>query len=183
MSSIMSIVDMNKKIVDLIYCNNTYVTGEIPGLDLQSVVDNLITKKYSDKLSDIPSEQDRINYIQDLTNYFCGGGEGQAVIEAEITTIQANYSIIKSQLVAATNILSGIMTQNQTLNGGDNVNDNSDKILKKNILLFMINCMENEIINLLQSAIKIYFNVPSSVMNLIDSVKNIKEAAFNIYII
>lgn len=156
----------------------------IPGLDFSSVVDNLVEKKYADSLSACETSTERMEMKDRLSKYYTEG-EGKLAVQIEIASIKSNFSAAKDQLSfvseavvanAASNLLPpmiGTASPNPAYIYAENkVKLNQMKAMLKNISA----C----IVNLLKSAIKLMFQLPSSVMAVIDTFATVKSAVESI---
>ena len=156
----------------------------IPGLDFSSVVDNLVEKKYADSLSACETSTERMEMKDRLSKYYTEG-EGKLVVQTEIASIKSNFSAAKDQLSfvseavvanTASNLLPpmiGTASPNPAYIFAENkVKLNQMKAMLKNISA----C----IVNLLKSAINLMFQLPSSVMAVIDTFATVKSAVESI---
>ena len=156
----------------------------IPGLDFSSVVDNLVEKKYADSLSACETSTERMEMKDRLSKYYTEG-EGKLAVQTEIASIKSNFSAAKDQLSfvseavvanAASNLLPpmiGTVSPNPAYIYAENkVKLNQMKAMLKNISA----C----IVNLLKSAINLMFQLPSSVMAVIDTFATVKSAVESI---
>ena len=167
---------------------NRFIDSEgsvsIPGLDFSSVVDNLVEKKYADSLSACETSTERMEMKDRLSKYYTEG-EGKLAVQTEIASIKSNFSAAKDQLSfvseavvanAASNLLPpmiGTASPNPAYIFAENkVKLNQMKAMLKNISA----C----IVNLLKSAINLMFQLPSSVMAVIDTFATVKSAVESI---
>ena len=76
---------------------NSDGTVDLPGLDIDTVAENYIDKKYSEELNKIEDKEEREKLHQKWVNYY-KSGEGKEMLQLEINSIKANFSAAKDQL-------------------------------------------------------------------------------------
>lgn len=157
----------------------------IPGLDFFSVVDNLVEKKYADSLSACETSTERMEMKDRLSKYYTEG-EGKLAVQTEIASIKSNFSAVKDQL----SFVSEAVVANTASNAlppmlGAAVAPNplyivAENKVKLNQMKAMLKNISACIVNLLKSAINLMFQLPSSVMAVIDTFATVKSAVESI---
>lgn len=179
-----TIAEMQSAIDRLI---NSDETIEIPGLDFESVIDNLVEINYKEKLDYITNPDERKRVKDELLEYYRTNAKQS--IQEKINDIKSAFSTIKTQVAAipeaVTNAVSSnalpsvitVGTATSTPNPAYYLLDNANK---KNTLLSMIKTGEEAAVKLLNAAINICFQVPDTVMTTINSLTTVKAAVNSI---
>lgn len=179
----------NQEILDAIdELINSDGTISIPGLDLDSVVENYVDKKYKFELDKIEDEDER-NTLREIWVDYYKKGEGKQAIQLEIASIKSNFSAAKDQLTfvieaAASSVASNAIPAVITTGAATSVANPAYSIIenktKKNQLLSMLKQIGAFLVNLLKSAAAIMFTVPAVVLTLIKTLTTAKKAVNSI---
>ena len=152
----------------------------IPGLEFDSVVDNLVEKKYSTQLSECTTQSERSELKGRLTEYYMNG-EGKTAVKMEIASIKSNFVAAKEQLTSVSTAISGTIASNAipSVIGTASPNPASilaENVVKKNQLSAMLNSISACLVNLMRSAVSLYFPLPNSVISLTNTLAETKSA-------
>lgn len=176
----MSIDEMKVAIDDLV---NSDEKIEIPGLQLSSVAEHLVDTKHKNELDEIENEKDRSDKRQELIEYYVEGN-GKDMVEMEINSIKSNFSAAKAQLeqiadaavsAVASNAVPAVITVGQATSTANTAYALIENKTKKTQLLSMLKTVENFLVNLLVSAVKIAFEIPAMIGNLITLLATTKK--------
>lgn len=160
----------------------------LPGLDLDSVVDNFVDVKYGKELSEIKDEEQRKKLRKKWVDYYTKG-EGKENMMIEIDSIKSNYSAAKDQLQfvadatvssTASNAVPAVITVGSASSTPNPAYTLIENKTKKNQLLAMLKSVGAFLINLLKSAVAICFAVPAAVISLIKTLTTTKKAVNSI---
>lgn len=162
---------------------NSDGTVSLPGLDIDSVVENFVDTKYGEELSQIKDEKERKALRDKWVDYY-KKGEGSEMIKLEIASIKANFSAAKDQLTfvaeaAASSVASNAIPSVITTGAAASVPNPAYALIenktKKNTLLSMLKQIGAFLVNLLKSAVAIAFAVPTAVITLIETLTTVKK--------
>ena len=157
----------------------------LPGLDLDSVVDNFVDVKYGKELSEIKDEEQRKELRKKWVDYYTKG-EGKETMMLEIDSIKSNFSAAKDQLQfvadaavssTASNAVPAVITVGSASSTPNQAYTLIENKTKKNQLLAMLKAF---LVNLLKSAVAIAFAVPAAVISLIKTLTTTKKAVNSI---
>lgn len=160
----------------------------LPGLDLDSVVDNFVDVKYGKELSEIKDEEQRKKLRKKWVDYYTKG-EGKETMMLEIDSIKSNFSAAKDQLQfvadatvssTASNAVPAVITVGSASSTPNPAYALIENKTKKNQLLAMLKSVGAFLINLLKSAVAICFAVPAAVISLIKLLTTTKKAVNSI---
>jgi hypothetical protein len=155
----------------------------IPGLDYDTVVNNLIQVKYKEELDKCPTESERKAAVDSLLEYYKKNAKDQ--IMREINTIKSAYSsavaqskYVKDSIAAtiAASSIPSVITTGSAVSVPNPVYGLIENKQKKNSLLAILEQLGKMLIDLLHSAIAIAFEIPDTIITLIDSIVPIKSA-------
>ena len=156
----------------------------IPGLDFSSVVDNLVEKKYADSLSACETSTERMEMKDRLSKYYTEG-EGKLAVQTEIASIKSNFSAAKDQLsfvseAVVANTASNALPPMLGTASPNPAYTYAENKVKLNQMKAMLKNIGACIVNLLKSAVNLMFQLPSSVMTIIDTFATVKSAVDSI---
>ena len=76
---------------------NSDGTIDLPGLDIDTVAENYVDKKYGEELNKIEDKEERDKMRQKWVDYY-KSGEGKSMLQLEINSIKAKLAAAKEQL-------------------------------------------------------------------------------------
>ena len=145
----------------------------IPGLDFDSVVSNLVKKKYPDINMDTTYGQEM---RRNLIDYYSNAARLE--IQGKIDTIKSCFSTAKSQIealqksivnVAASNAIPSVITAGAATSVPNPAHFLIENMQKKQALMSAAKGIMGTLSTLLIAAISIYFEIPQSVSILIET--------------
>lgn len=160
---------------------NSDETISIPGLDFDSVVDNIVETNYKEQLDKVTHPEERKRVKDGLVNYY--KNSGKQAIQEKINEIKSAFANIKSQVTNIQNAVTNAVASNaipsvitvgtatSTPNPAYFLLDNANK---KNTLMGMVKSAEDSAVKLLNAAINICFPVPDMVMTTINGLTTVK---------
>ena len=154
---------------------------EIPGLDFDSIVDNIVETNFKDKLDALtdPEEWERVK--NELLEYY--KTYGKQAIQEKINDIKSAFADIKAQVkyiqeavtnTIASNAVPSVITVGTATSTPNPVYFMLDNANKKNTLMGMLKSAEDSAVKLLNAAINICFQVPDTVMTTINGLTTVK---------
>ena len=163
----------------------------LPGLDPEAVIKNLIEVQYKQELDQIKSYISDANKAEEetkavkerLTSYY-NSGQAKIEIKNQINAVKINYKAavdgvkqlpVEIQTMIAANLIPPTIpmpTAPGVPNPASFLLRNKEKL---NGFLTVLNSIAAWIVNLLSSAVKIAFELPDSVLALIDQLANLKS--------
>jgi len=174
-----TIKEMQDAMNDLI---NSDGVVTIPGLNFDSVVDNMVNIKYKEQLDNIQNPEDREEAKNNLISYYYG--DARSSVEKSISVIKSNYSAVKDGLstmsvaitaTTASNVIPSVITVGTATSTPNPLYFVVENNQKKNTLLSMLKTLSNLMVELISSAIDILFQLPSIVMDLIGVITSTKS--------
>jgi hypothetical protein len=163
----------------------------LPGLNPEAVIKNLIEVQYKNELDQIKSyisdaeaaEKEAAAVKERLTSYY-NSGQAKIEIKNQINSVKINFKAatdgvkqlpVEIQTMIAANLIPPtipIPTAPGVPNPMSFLLKNKEKL---NGFLTILNAIASWIVNLLSSAVKIAFELPDTVLALIDQLANIKS--------
>ncbi len=179
-----TITEMKEAINELI---NSEGTIELPGLEYKTIVDNIIEVKFKKQLDNAKIYNDRDNVKKELLRYY--DEHVKEEIEQNINIIKSNFAAVKDGLkyvsesvtnAVASNAIPSVITTGAAASVANPVYALLENKSKKTVLLGMLKNIGNFLCNLLSSAVKILFQVPDTVIALINTLTTVKKAVNSI---
>lgn len=174
-----TINEMKDAVTELI---NSDGLVEIPNLNFDVIVENIVNVKYKKSLDLVTSKEDKSKLKEDLIKYYTE--ESREEIEHNINIIKSNFSAAKDGLsyameAATTSIMSNSIPSVITTGAAASIPNPAYVLIenkqKKNTLLAILKNIGNFLANLLSASIKILFEVPDTVITMINTLTNIKK--------
>lgn len=185
----MEVNNSNQEILDAIEeLINSDGEVSLPGLDLDSVVEVFVDKKYGAELEKIEDEEERKAMRDKWVDYY-KNGEGRETIQMEIASIKSNFSAAKDQLTfvaeaatsaIASNAIPAVITVGTATSTANPAYALIENKTKKNQLLAMLKNIGACLVNLLKSIAMIAIAVPAAVIALIKTLTTTKKAVNSI---
>lgn len=160
---------------------------DIPGLDFDSVVDNMVETDYKEQLDDSKTKEERDDKKKSLVKYY--KEKAGAEIEQNINIIKSNFAAAKDGLIyvaeaaaatVASNVIPSVITTGAAASVANQAYVMIENKQKKNTLLGILKNIGNFIVNLLSAAVKILFAVPEMIMSLIKTLTTTKSVVNSI---
>lgn len=179
-----TINEMKEAINELI---NSDGAVDIPGLDFDSVVDNMVETDYKEQLDDSKTKEERDDKKKSLVKYY--KEKAGAEIEQNINIIKSNFAAAKDGLIyvaeaaaatVASNVIPSVITTGAAASVANPAYAMIENKQKKNTLLGILKNIGNFIVNLLSAAVKILFAVPEMIMSLIKTLTTTKSVVNSI---
>jgi hypothetical protein len=179
-----TIIEMKEAIDELI---NSDGEVSIPGLDFETVIDNLIEQKYKEQLNLMKDKTERENMKKNLIKYY--SNEARDEIENSILDIKSNFAAAKNGLKyvseaviasTASNQIPSVITVGTATSTANPIYVLIENKQKKNTLLSILKNIENSLVNILKSAVKILFQVPDTIMSIIQTLIDLKQVVNSI---
>ena len=167
---------------------NSDGTIDLPGLDIDTVAENYVDKKYGEELNKIEDKEEREKMRQKWVDYY-KSGEGKSMLQLEINSIKANFSAAKEQLTyvteaaassVASNAVPAVITTGAAASAPNPAYAMIENKTKKNQLLSMLKQIGAFLVNLLKSIVMIAIAVPAAVIALIKTLTTTKKAVNSI---
>lgn len=167
---------------------NSDGTIDLPGLDIDTVAENYVDKKYGEELNKIEDKEERDKMRQKWVDYY-KSGEGKSMLQLEINSIKANFSAAKDQLTyvaeattssVASNAVPAVITTGAAASVANPAYAMIENKTKKNQLLSMLKQIGVFLVNLLKSIVMIAIAVPAAVIALIKTLTTTKKAVNSI---
>lgn len=162
---------------------NKLVSDEpIPGLDFDTVVENIVGQKYKETLAQIEDVQEREKQFKNMVNYY--KTEARAEIEGKINDVKAAYKSVKAQIksikasiVAATagNAIPSVIIAGAGVAAPNPLYSLAENANKKSMLLGMLEVIAKTLYDMLKAALAIMFEIPDAVVELINTIAEIKS--------
>lgn len=174
-----TINEMKAAINELI---NSDGSVDIPGLEFDPIVDNIVETQYKDELDAAKSNEERTEIKKSLIKYYTDKAADE--IENNINIIKSNFAAAKDGLIyvseaAAATIASNAIPSVITTGSAASVANPAYALIenkqKKNTLLGILKNIGNFIVMLLTSAVKLLFAVPEVIMTLIKTLTTTKQ--------
>lgn len=158
----------------------------LPGLDFDSIVNNLVEKRHGSFLNEL-SPLERQNKEKEIIEYYNTTASNE--INSNIAKIKKSYSLINNQIVTLQESIVGVTASNAipsviTTGSAASVPNPAYALLenkqKVGTLKSLIETTSSSFVELLDSSLKIDFELPDSILTLIETFKTLKQSLSNI---
>ena len=179
-----TITEMQQAINELI---NSDGKVEIPGLEFESVINNLVDVRYKEVLDKATDPEQRQQLKENLLNYY--RNDGRMIIDESINTIKSCYSEATEGLkqvseaaakAVANNAIPSVITVGTATSTANPAYALIENANKKATLLSMLKSIGDALVRLLSAAIKIAFQVPDMIMTVIQTLTTTKQVVNSI---
>lgn len=175
-----TIVEMQTALTELIESDGAI---SLPGLDFDSVVNNLVEVQLKDELDKIPTVQERKDLKDKFVNYY--KNKGRQEVDNRILEIKMNYSAAVTNLkslqasittAVASNTMPSVITAGAATSVPNPAYALIENANKKNTLLSICKSIGVFLFNILKAAISICFEIPDMVITLINTLTLTKKS-------
>lgn len=159
--------------------------SSLPGLDFDSIVNNLIEKRYAFLKELSPSERQKKE--EEIIEYYNTTASNE--INSNIAKIKKSYSSINNQIITLQESIAGATASNAipsviTTGSAASVPNPAYALMenkqKVGTLKSLIETTSSSFVELLDSSLKIDFELPDSILTLIETFKTLKQSLSNI---